>query len=308
MIPVTVFILSDVRSGSTLLDQCLGAHPKVVSLGEVHWLAAYVTDDRTLYDPDHPLVCSCRARVSDCPFWTSVAARLGRPLESLQLRSGVKPAKKRPLQRPQSNRAVQRLLRAVPHLSRFRAVRSQIGADALARDLRDLYEAVAAVTGCAICVDSSKSAFRFRALHDLNPARSLAIVLTRDYRAVVHSKMKRGLTLEAAALGWKRKMREIDALTRDLPWTTVHRISYESLCENPNRELREICEFLKIEFSEEMLTRPRAEVHHIGGSPSKFDESRSRIVLDRSHVDRFDAADRSCLRKIVGKTATKWGY
>src|SRR5688572_23122049 len=109
MRPVAVFVLSDVRSGSTLLDQCLGAHPKFVSLGEVHWLRAYVTEDRSIYDPDHPLVCSCGLRVPDCPFWASVSDRMGRPLESLQLRSGVRP----PRSARRSESAVKRLSRRI---------------------------------------------------------------------------------------------------------------------------------------------------------------------------------------------------
>src|SRR5262245_47931937 len=86
----TIFVLSDVRSGSTLLDQCLGGHPDIVSLGEVHWLAAYLAQDRGIYDPDHPLVCSCGLPVAECPFWESVQRALGKPLDSLVLRQNLK--------------------------------------------------------------------------------------------------------------------------------------------------------------------------------------------------------------------------
>jgi hypothetical protein len=308
MNPVAIFILSDVRSGSTLLDQCLGAHPSVVSLGEVHWLRAYVSEDRSVYDPDHPLVCSCGARVAVCPFWTAVAGRVGRPLESLNLRSEMRPPRSQRRTGPETRRHVSRLLRTLPALSRFKVIRNRFGAGALARDLAALYDAVAEVTGCRFCVDSSKSAFRFRALHAVDPRHALAMILTRDYRGVVHSRMKRGQTLKAAALGWKRKMKEIDALTCDLPSTAVFRLKYESLCENPRRELERVCDFLGVEFSEQMLSRPTTDVHHIGGSPSKFDTSLTSIVLDRSYENRFSAAELDQIRRIVGATAAKWGY
>src|SRR5262245_24077949 len=81
-----VFVLSDMRSGSTLLDQLLGAHSSVMSLGEVHWLDAYVRQDRAIYDPEHDLVCTCGSSVVDCRFWGEVARRLARPLDTLQLR------------------------------------------------------------------------------------------------------------------------------------------------------------------------------------------------------------------------------
>jgi hypothetical protein len=145
-------------------------------------------------------------------------------------------------------------------------------------------------------------------LHDYQPDRTRAIVLARDYRAVVHSRMKRGQSLRSAALGWKRKMIEIDGMTRDLPPQAVHRLSYEGFCENPRRELQRICDFLQVDFSETMLSRPTSDIHHIGGSPSKFDASLTGIVKDRSHENRFDAAELGRLNRLVGSIASKWGY
>ena len=86
----TIFVLSDNRSGSTLLDQCLGSHPQIVSLGEVHWLDAYLTQDRSIYNPSHELLCSCGAAVTECPFWNSVERALGRSFVVLVLRQRLK--------------------------------------------------------------------------------------------------------------------------------------------------------------------------------------------------------------------------
>ena len=94
-------------------------------------------------------------------------------------------------------------------------------------------------------MDSSKSPFRFRAVHDLDPNKTRALILARDYRAVVHSKMKRGQSLEAAAIGWRQRMVQIDALTGDLPAARVYRLTYESLCNDPRGEIGRICDFLE---------------------------------------------------------------
>jgi hypothetical protein len=306
--PVAVFILSDVRSGSTLLDQCLGAHPDVMSLGEVHWLSAYVTEDRSAYDPEHALACTCGARVADCPFWKAVANRVGRPLESLHLRWGLRPPRSLRRAGLGTSRGINRLLRTFPSLSRLALARNNFDADTLGEDLITLYDAVGRVTGCRFCVDSSKSPFRFRAAYAADPHRALAIVLTRDYRGVVHSRMKRGQTLKAAARGWKRKMAEIDVLTRDLPQTVVHWVTYEAFCESPRRELARVCEFLGIDFAEQMLSRPTTDVHHIGGSPSKFDMALTGITLDRSYENQLSRNQLEHVRRIVGATAAKWGY
>src|SRR5262245_62978859 len=84
-----IFVLSDVRSGSTLLDQCLGAHAAIFSLGEVHWLSAYLSENRAIYNPAHALVCTCGKRVAECAFWSSTADALGRRLEDLTLHAGL---------------------------------------------------------------------------------------------------------------------------------------------------------------------------------------------------------------------------
>ena len=83
-----IFVLSDVRSGSTLLDQCLGAHEQVASLGEVHWLPAYASQDRSLYNPYTSLYAPAVSTIGQCVFWSAVRTRLGRPFESLELHSG----------------------------------------------------------------------------------------------------------------------------------------------------------------------------------------------------------------------------
>jgi hypothetical protein len=287
-----IFILSDNRSGSTLLDQCLGAHSGMVSLGEVHWLRAYALEDRALYDPAHPLVCSCGMPLAACPFWSAVRDALGRPLESLELRM----------------RAARRLIRTHPRLFRRRLIRNLFGGRRVVRDSMALFQAVSHVAGRAHCVDSSKLAARFRAVYDEHPDRAKAIVLVRDFRAVVHSKMKRGMRLEPAALGWRRKMRQIEALTGDLPPTHVRILKYEDFCRQPARELAGLCEFIGIEFEEGMLRRQAARTHHIGGSPSKFDESRREISLDESAAGHFSDAQVADMRAIIGDVAERWGY
>jgi hypothetical protein len=120
--------------------------------------------------------------------------------------------------------------------------------------------------------------------------------------------MKRGHTLESAALGWRNRMAQIDALTDDLPATRKHCIKYEDLCENPVGELTRICSILDLEFFPAMLQRPTNNVHHIGGSPSKFDLSRIAISTDTAYKTAFEPAALAKMRDLVGDMALKWGY
>jgi hypothetical protein len=289
------FVLSDMRSGSTLLDQLLGAHPAVMSLGELHWLPAYVTRDRSIYDPNHELVCTCGRAVADCEFWSQVALRLGRPLDSLQLR-------------PSFTRNAMRFLERFPSTFRHRFVQRTLAGTGLVDDNLALLDCLFEVSGRRCLVDSSKSTFRFRAVHDARPLQTRGLILTRDYRAVVHSKMKRGHSLESAARGWRSKMRQIAALTDDLPREHIHRLGYENLCQDPAGELTRLCGFLGLAFVPAMLERPTGGTHHIGGSPSKFDQSRLRIAMDTAYQNAFSAPELTRLASLVGDMAGRWGY
>jgi hypothetical protein len=306
---IAAFILSDVRSGSTLLDQCLGAHTEIVTLGEAHWLPAYVTQDRAQYDPVHELVCACGRQVGECPFWNAVRCELGRPLESLNLHSRFVRSSRDSGYFSRIRYLPRRVVREHPQLYRLPIVRRALGGARLAIDVIGLLEAASRASGRSVCVDSSKSPFRFRAVYGRDAGRARAIVLARDFRAVVHSKMKRGESLEAAARGWRLAMAQIDTLTQDLPGGHVHRLRYEDLCIQPRAELGRLCEYLGIPFQDAMLRRPeKTHLHHIGGSPSKFDESRHEIVLDRAYEGAFSPADVDRMRRIVGNEARRWSY
>jgi sulfotransferase family protein len=289
------FVLSDVRSGSTLLDQLMGAHPCILSVGELHWLAAYVTRDRRQYDPDHELVCTCGHAVTECPFWTRVAGKLERPLDSLRLRPAFSPISKR-------------LVERYPSIFRYRMAQTFLAGPNMVADSLALTDRLFEVSGRRHLVDSSKSVFRFRAIYHARPSHVRGIVLTRDYRAVVHSKMKRGETLKAAAIGWRNRMRQIATLTDDLPGSHVHHVTYEGLCRDPAAELLRLCQFLGEQFDPIMLERPRSGLHHIGGSPSKFDPARTKIKLDVGYLAAFTTPQLATLGRVVGNIPKRWGY
>lgn len=302
-----IYVLSDNRSGSTLLDQLLGGHEEVVSLGEVHHLAAYAQQDRRLYDPVHPLDCSCGKALTDCQFWQCVESNLASPLASLNLHSRF--------HRPGSGRISSRLSRWPRRiLHRYPSIlNSRIGSSVydirrVAADSFALFDAVADVTGVRFVTDSSKSAIRYRALYNYAPGRVFAIVLVRDYRGVVHSKVKRGRDVQVTTREWARRLALIEAVTRDVPSECVHTMRYEDLCEDPRREMSQLCDRLGLSFSDSLLARPQSSLHHLGGSPSKFDPSRREIALDRSYVNAFSTEQLAEMRRVVGELAVRWGY
>ena len=201
-----------------------------------------------------------------------------------------------------------RIIEKYPAAFKNRQVQRFFGGPQLARDSLSLACAILSVSGSRYIVDSSKSSFRFRTILDRHPDRIRAIVLARDYRAVVHSKINRGESLERAAIGWRRKMLQIDALTVDLSPERCYKLKYEALCDNPENELTRICDFLGLEFTPVMLQRPTQHIHHIGGSPSKFDPSRVDISLDTTYQGAFKPRELQKLHDLVGDAAESWGY
>jgi len=292
-----------------LLDQLLGAHERMMSLGEVHHLRAYALQDRSLYNPAHPLECSCGTVVERCVFWSRVERQLGQPFGSLSLKPSFFGRSDGVMSFAQRVRNfVRHTVAENPQLLRYAPIAGLLNGRRVAKDSFALYDAVFMQTSATYLIDSSKSPFRFRMLYDDQPRRMCAIILGRDYRGTVHSKVKRGRDLETSVRTWARRMRQMNELTDDIPSNQWIRVRYEDLCDNPRDELTRICQFLQLEFSVEMLSRPSDNVHHLGGSPSKFDPARKKIKLDQSYLDAFTAEQLATMKEIAGDAAVDWGY
>jgi hypothetical protein len=301
-------MLSDVRSGSTLLAQLLGAHSQIISAGELQWLRAYALNDRRMYDPPHGLVCACGASFHDCEFWRSVCGSVGRPVSGLRVMPRFFRWYDPDNAGPAYRRLPSRFIRRFAALSRLRAVQAIYGGNRIARDNMTVFDAIALCTKARHIVDSSKNVLRARLLAEWFPKRVRLLVLYRDYRAVIHSKMKRGESLEGSAHSWVVKMREIESLARDVPPSMLIKLRYEDLCMNPATELTRVCRFLGVAFEPQMLRRSAAVNHDLGGSTSKFEPGNREIQLDSGYLRELSSAQLDRMRAIVGTTAANCGY
>jgi hypothetical protein len=307
MKPTIVYISSDNRSGSTLLDQLLGSNPRLTSIGEVIHVDAYAREDRKLYNPSHPLVCSCGLRLAECPFWTAVGRAAGRPLETFRIH-------RKRLNRPGAlakrfrKFTMKALMGPLAGLNRMRLVRWYAGGLQTAKESFELFDAIGAATGAEFIVDSSKDPYRFMSLHCEQPDRVKVILLARDYRGVVNSKMKRNMSLSKAIRTWSRRIRQMDEMANLLPESDVLRVTYEDLCLSTETVMRNLCSFIGIEFTPDMLVRDSGSLHHLGGSPSKFDSSRKQVAIDTSYLEAFSPEQLEFMRSVAGRAAQRWGY
>lgn len=302
-------VLSDVRSGSTLFGQLLGAHTRIVLAGELQWLRAYALDDRQQYNPPHELLCACGRQFGKCEFWQAVSQATNRPLSGLTVIPRFfgwdGPGSVRPRL---CKRIPRRIVELRPALFRSRFVRAFFGEQKVIADNMAVFDAILNHTGASYVVDTSKLIFRFRMLYASHPERFKVIVLHRDYRAVVYSQMKRGYSLDESALSWARKVEQIEALSADIPTSNIAQLKYEDLCSDPTAELGRLCQFLGLEFEAAMLTRPTIGVHDIGGSPSKLEVGRQDVQLDSAYLQAFSAAQLDRMHKLVGSKGMMYGY
>lgn len=80
------------------------------------------------------------------------------------------------------------------------------------------------------------------------------IFITRDGRSCIQSKMRRtNCDLETALNYWKHSVNYLMFLRAQAD-VQLHSLKFENLVANPEKELREVCEFLQLEYNPIMLS------------------------------------------------------
>jgi hypothetical protein len=134
----------------------------------------------------------------------------------------------------------------------------------------DLYEALARITERPVIVDSTKDVawIRERAAElDRAGVAQKRIVLTRDGRAVVNSRLRKYADEDPARVidAWIEQVERTEALAAERP-SDVIRVRYEVLATEPEATLRRIAASLGLAFEPAMLRYEQAEHHPLGGN------------------------------------------
>lgn len=296
-----VYIASDNRSGSTLLDLLLGNHRDMASVGELRRLHEFQTAGER---------CTCGAAVSDCPFWNSVRERLSETADHLE---------HLPLKPPEQNRVfgllpffVECLLIGVPlrllHLAgRFsKRLRKHLEA---ADNSWMAVDAIRQVTQCQTIVDSSKRGDHCKLLYFLRPQEFKMIYLIRDGRGVSCSRVvRKKVKFWRAAISWCGNNLMLLFLQAAIPSDRKIFLKYEHLCTSPERELRRVCDFLDLPFHEGVLHLAKHDRHNIGGSPRRLDMSQTGIELDNRWKRLMGRKEHLQFRCVGGWLNRYFGY
>ena len=209
-------------------------------------------------DPQRRL-CSChRLEPGRCPFWSDVQRRVmvstGVPLDQLVL-----------------------------------------GEDGSEVDFREhnqaLFEAIAAVSGASVIVDSSKSLPRLARLLDAQVQGGVfqihPVHLHRGPLGTINSARKRGDVLRQAAYNYNR----LFFLTRDLlDGVDAPLLFYERLAANPRQFMRHLMAWLKLPLEEQQFHWRDGIRRDIHGNEMRFGSS-DKIRLDRSWIRQMSFRD-----------------
>jgi len=300
-----IYICGSGYSGSTLLDLILGSHPCAVSLGETKNLVRNIIENRQ---------CTCKQPVKACAFWNSMRQKviLDRGID-IFLRPADFPTSLTTNQDTLLERVIryQRLALAVPGQKFLTYLELTPGGVSSARTILQnvfyLYDTVSDVTGCKVVVDSSKSPVDMKWLWMTRPSQLKVLHIVRDGRAVLASYRRRGWSAERAVWNWVRTESSVRRMLWTMPKSAWMLVRYEDICNNPKRELRRICEFLCLEFTDEMLDFRKHTHHDISGNPMRL-ESSNQIVNPETWRQQLSRVDLDIFDRLAGSTNRRLGY
>lgn len=314
-----VYLLAASHSGSTLTAQLLASHPEIGTIGELKASARGNPED---------YLCSCGVQISLCTFWGRLRVNLaGRGLDfaldrtGTDIRAGTTPYLRRLLRPHHRGRFLEALRDAGLALSPawhpfLRRVQERNAA---------LVAAVSEVTGRRIVVDSSKVGLRLKYLLR-NPGLDVKVVrLIRDGRGVALTyvnpaafadakdpRLRGGgtgldthkrLSMERAALEWRRNNEEAEAVLRGIDRSRWIEIRYEQLCRQPRQTLRRVWEFLGVR-DVELETR---QERHLVGNGMRLDWQ-GDISLDERWREALGPEDLRTFERVAGALNHRYGY
>lgn len=307
----TVYIMSAGHSGSTLLNLMLGAHSRASAVSELTHLPKNLA---------HNELCSCGRAILDCPVWSAVIQRLGGRLGLDLLRDpyGLQLGyigDDRAVYGTRLGRSYQlgwkirRILVYVQQRTGIRMPGWTRHEFAKAQQVRlQAFEEIRAVTGEPVIVDASKEYLQGVDLYLRNPARTRLILLVRDGRAVFYSNLRRNQAMEKAIDAWQKYYRHaLPIIERRIPGEHVYRLRYEDLVSDTERQLRQICQFMGLEFEPSMLA-PQGNLQHVtSGNNMRLSSNRS-IKLDTTWTTALSADQLDYFERHAGDLNRKLGY
>lgn len=257
--------MSDVRSGSTLLENIFSSVNHILSVGELCYLGSYLNKGRVGQASNW--VCSCGKEFQSCEFWENILSKL-----------------KQNGHTEITNTRILKTLNLFRTRIRIQGVEEN---NDIVKLVNDVYTLLFELKDCDIIVDSSKDESHLLALYDKVDFDVKVIHLKRDIRAVTSSKLK-WISKRNKRQGNKFKIL-IHSKLKDFRQKDVFKkiddndkisIVYEDLSRNPQLIIDQITRKFNLEkITVPEYMEPRGE-HAIAGTPNRF--KKRKIQYDDS--------------------------
>lgn len=305
-----VYICSSGFSGSTLLDMLLGSNSRIESLGEASHLPKNIALNSD---------CSCGQKISDCEQWQAILPKLATKLHidlrnnPYSLNLGFYRARKLidKSQQTMFYLAKRKLVMGWAYVRlKFYSILGWLPSPYknVIRNNFAMYDSVLEVTGKEIVVDSSKSYLHAISLYLEKPNDVKVIYLARDPRAVLFSYLKKGQTKEDWLSNWKNYYeRSFPLMKKLVAPNAIVQITYEDLCENTEKVMESLSEFMGVEFERSMLSNENVVYHLTNGNRRTFSR-REPVHVDRSWMNSLEKNQINYVRKYAGSLSKSLGY
>lgn len=274
-----IYIISDRRSGSTLLENMLSKSTEILSVGELAMLKGHICKEGPgeLWNWH----CSCGQPVMQCEFWSKVLNGIYDDNFETKITWPYK--------------SVQMLISSFASISSKGTFNKFINTKKnkhTARVLNEVYKALRVVSGKKFVADSSKDPIQALAITKCADINVKLIWLTRDLRAITFSKLKRWKQnkrsdkkpLETLIDSYRYK-KVCNAVIKNVAPENAIKISYEALALNPQQQLNNICTKFGLANYKAPEYMELNNDHTIAGTPGRFE--RKVIAADNSWKDFY---------------------
>jgi len=311
MIKKYIYICAAGHSGSTLLDLLLGSHSKVESLGEITQLPKNISLNT---------ICMCGKPVKECGLWTKVLSSIGEEMgvdllsHPYVLNLGFINAQV--IVDHNHQNSIYNYRRKFSRALNYATLaygpkwlyKARIEGDHTILNNFRLYKNIMHFQGVNCIVDSSKDYLKAVKLYYTEPKKVKLILLVRDGRGVFYSNLKRGASKKESLMAWlNHSRRAIKLINRHIPERDYLIVKYEDLGADTRRELRRICDFVGLEYEENMLEF-LAQTHHIANGNNMRFASSAKIRLDLAWQEKLGATEIDYFKRVAGSINQRFGY
>jgi hypothetical protein len=283
--PAIIYIMSDNRSGSTLLENILSKSNECFSVGELAMLKGHLLKNGP--GEKWNWNCACGSPLTECEFWSSIIKQTFQENPGT-FATGLKWNFK-------SKALAFNAL--VPFLfkKKFLKVINQPVNRQVTDTLNELFKLVQEKSGKPFIVDSSKNPMQALAIYKKITGFDVKIIwLKRDLRAIVTSKIKWKSLNKKKEKSMMKLLLDVFYFRR-LCYTVstlvdpkdIIELDYKTLATNTHQELQKIFDAFSLEPFPTPQFMELVEDHTIGGTPGRF--SKKPIQYDDSWKEQYQS-------------------